>query len=154
MATDSEQADSGVAKGGQVLRSVAELYLALIFAERHVAQPVQAFNAPMGSPAGGQQGRVGTLAREAADGVLHLGRRFALADRRAFQAADLSEARPVQMLGQTCAGLKMPLDPSSMPFARRASFRERLLPLPLRSGGKIRAEIPPQWRPSARADYL
>ena len=142
MAAESEQADCGVSEGGQVLRSVAEFYLALIFAERYVAHPVQAFDAPMGLPTGHQQGRVAAPAREAADGILQLGRRFALAGGNAFQATDLSQTWPVQMLGQTRAGLEMPLHPSSVPLTRSASFRERLLPLLLGSGGKIRAEIP------------
>src|SRR5258708_22639878 len=142
MAAESEQADGGVSKGGQVLWSVTELYLALIFAEGYVTHPVQAFNAPMGLPAGHRQGGGAASAREAADGILHLGRLLALADGRAFQAADLRQTWPVQMLGQTRAGLEMPLHPSSVPLARRASFRERLLPLLLGSGGKSRAESP------------
>jgi hypothetical protein len=154
MSAHAEQADHGIAKGGQILWSVAKLDLALVLAERHVAHPVQALDAPMGLPTAHQQSRVGTLAREAADGMLHLGRRLALAVRGALQAADLTEARPVQMLGQTRAGLKMSLDSPPMPFARRASFRERLLPLPLGSGGKIPAESLPQWRPSTRAGCL
>jgi len=84
MAADSEQADGGVSKGGQVLRSVAELYLALVFAERYVAHPVQAFDAPMGLPTGHQQGRITTPARQAADGILQLGGLRALAGGNAF----------------------------------------------------------------------
>ena len=40
VAAEAEQADGGVAKRGQVLRGVSELYLALVLAERHVADPV------------------------------------------------------------------------------------------------------------------
>ena len=42
--------------------SVADLHLTFIFAERHVADPVQAFDAPMALPAGEQQLGVGALA--------------------------------------------------------------------------------------------
>ena len=40
VAAEAEQADGGVAKRGQILRGVSELYLALVLAERHVADPV------------------------------------------------------------------------------------------------------------------
>jgi hypothetical protein len=81
-------------------------------------------------------------ARETADGVLQIGLLRILAESGAFQAADLGQAGPIEMLRQSGAGLQVPLDDPPVPFARRASLRERLLPLLLRSGGKIRAEIP------------
>ena len=112
-----EEADDGVSERRQVLGSVPSLNLALIFAEGYIAYPVQAFQYPMGSPAVQQQGRVAVAAREAGDGVLQLDRGLTLADRRAFQAADLSQTGPVQMFGQAGAGLKMPLDPPSVPLA-------------------------------------
>ncbi len=124
VAAEAEQADGGVAKRGQVLRAVSELYLALVLAERHVADPVQALNTPMALPAGHQQGRAAALAREAADRVLHLDRVLTLGVRGAFQAADLLQAGPVKMFGQAGAGLEMPLYQSSVPFARSARFRE------------------------------
>jgi len=51
VAAVTEQADGGVSEGRQVLGSVSPLDLALVFAEGHVAHPVQAFQAPVGSPA-------------------------------------------------------------------------------------------------------
>jgi len=154
VAAVTEQADGGVSERCQILWSVATLDLALVFAEGHVAHPVQAFHAPMGSPAVQQQVRVAGATREAGDGVLQFDRGLALADSRAFQAADLTQTGPVQMIGQASAGLKMPLHPPSMPLARRAGFRQRLLSLLLGSGGEIPAEIPLRWRPSARVGYL
>jgi hypothetical protein len=124
VAAQAEEVDGGVAKCGQVLRGVSELDLALVLAERHVADPVQAFDPPMALPAGHQQGRVGALAREAADRVLHLDRVLTLGVRAAFQAADLLQPGPVQMFGQASAGLEVPLYQSSVPFARSARFRE------------------------------
>jgi hypothetical protein len=154
MATVTEQADGGVSERRQIVGSVATLDLALIFAESHVAHPMVAFQAPMGSPAVQQQGRVAGAACKAGDGVLQLDRGLALADGRAFQAADLSQTGPVQMFGQTSAGLKMALFPPSMPLVRRAGFSQRPLSLLLGSGGKIPAEIPLRSRPSARVGCL
>ena len=86
----AEPADGGVSEGSQVLGSVPALDLALVFAEGHVAPPVQAFQIPMGSPAAQQQVCVARAPRDAGDGVLHLDRGLAIADGRAFQATDLS----------------------------------------------------------------
>ena len=116
--------------------------LALIFAEGHIAQPVQTLDSPMGSPVADQRCRIGLLRRKTGDGILHLRGLLALADRGAFQATDLSQAGPIEMLRQSDAGLQMPLDETAVSLARRTSLRERLLPLLLGSGGKSRAEIP------------
>jgi hypothetical protein len=154
VAAVTEQADGGVSERCQVVWGVATFDLAFVFAEGHVADPMVAFHAPMGSPAAQHQGRVVGATRETGDGVLQLDSGLALADGRAFQAADLSQTRPVQMFGQASAGLKMALLPPSMPLVRRAGFRQRLLSLLLGSGGKIPAEIPLRSRPSARVDCL
>jgi len=58
VAGKSQQADDGVAKGGQVLGSVTDLDLALVFAKRHIAYPVQALDSPMSPPTSHQEGRV------------------------------------------------------------------------------------------------
>lgn len=84
MAGDTQQADGGIAEGGQVVGSVADLHLTLVFAEGHVADPVQAFDAPMSLPAGAEQGGVGAEAGEARDGILHLDRLAALREGGAF----------------------------------------------------------------------
>jgi len=139
VAAGTEQADGGVAKGGQVLRCVPLLDLAFILAKRHIADPVQTLDAPVTSPTDVQNGRIGPWAREAADRILHVGGLLAFAEGRAFQAADLGQAGPAEMLGQTRAGLQVPFDKPAVPFARRTRLRERLLSLMLGSGGKIRA---------------
>lgn len=46
-AGEAQDADGGVAEGGQVLGAVPAFDLALVLAEGHVADPVQAFDAPM-----------------------------------------------------------------------------------------------------------
>ena len=105
VSTASKQADGGVAKSGQILRCMANFNLALVFAKSDVADPVQTLDAPMRLPMCHQQSRVGSLARKTGDGVLHLGLLFTVTDANAFPAADLGYARPVEMLGQTRAGL-------------------------------------------------
>lgn len=151
---DAQQVDGGIAEGGQVVGGVADLYLTLVFAEGHIADPVQAFDAPMRLPADDEQGGVGAEAGETRDGILHLHRLAALREGGAFQPADLPQTGPVEMFGQAGAGLQMPLDPPSVALARRACFRERLLALALGRGGKNRAGIPPRWPPSARVGCL
>jgi hypothetical protein len=47
VAAVAEQADGGISEGRQILGSVSALDLPLFFAEGHVAQPVQVFQAPM-----------------------------------------------------------------------------------------------------------
>jgi hypothetical protein len=139
MAARAEQADRGVAKGGQVLRCVPLLDLTFVFAQGHIAHPMKALDAPVSAPSAAQKGGIGFRTREAADRILHVRGLFAFADGSAFQAADLGQAGPVEMLSQTGAGLQVPLDEPSVSFARRARLRKRLLPLPLGSGGKIPA---------------
>ena len=47
VAAVTEQVDGGISERRQILRSVAVFDLAFVFAEGHVAHPVQAFQAPM-----------------------------------------------------------------------------------------------------------
>jgi len=51
-AGEMKQTDRGVAKGGKILRPVTGFYLALVFAERDIAHPMQAiFDTPVAAPA-------------------------------------------------------------------------------------------------------
>ena len=135
------------------MRPVTGFYLALVFAERDIAHPMQAiFDAPVALPVSKKRRRVGTLTRETADGVLNLDRRAAFAMGRAFETADLSQARPIEMPGQSRAGLQMPPDTTAMSLGNRTRFRERRLSLLFGGGGKNRAENPLPQRPSVRAD--
>jgi hypothetical protein len=59
----------------------------------------------------------------------------------------LLKAGPIEMLGQSRTGLETSHDSATMSLANGADLRERLLPLPLGGGGKIRAEIQPRSRP-------
>lgn len=71
----------------------------------------------MGSPSAQQQGGGARPAREAGDRILQFDGGLALADGRSFQAANLSQPGPIQMFGQTGAGLQLPFHPSPMPLA-------------------------------------
>lgn len=59
---DSQQAYGCIAESGEVVGSVADLLLTLIFGEWHVADPVQTFDA---LPVGDEQGGVGAEVGEA-----------------------------------------------------------------------------------------
>jgi len=71
--------------------------------------------------------------------VLHLDSLFAIAPRDAFQAADLCQARPVEMPSQAGADFQLPADEAAVSFLDFASARELLLPLLLARRGKKRA---------------
>lgn len=123
-AGQTQKADGGIAKGGEILRTVPSFYLALIFAERDVAHPMQAiFDTPVALPMSKERRCVGTLTRETADGVLNFDRRAAFALGRAFETANLSQTGPIEMPGQSRAGLQMPLNRAAVPLRRRASLR-------------------------------
>jgi len=155
VAGQTQQADGDIAKCRQILRPVAFFHLALVFAKGHVSHPMQAvFNAPVATPMGQQQRCISPPARNAADGILDFDRSVTLAAGRAFETANLGQTGPIEMPGQPRAGLQVPLHSAAMPLRRRASFRQRRLPLFLGGGGKNRAENPLRSRPSTRADCL
>lgn len=112
------------------------------------------FDAPMTTPTANQKRRVSPLTRKTADGVLDFDRGAVFATGRAFETANLRQTGPIEMPGQPCAGLQMPLDSAAMPLGRRAGLRQRLAALIFGGGGKSRAENPLRWRPSVRADCL
>jgi len=123
-ATETQEADSGVAEGGEILRTVPSFYLALVFAKRDIAHPMQAiFDTPVAAPVSKKRRRVGALTRETADGVLNFDRCAAFALGRAFETADLSQAGPIEMPGQSRAGLQMPPDTTAMSLGNRTRFR-------------------------------
>ena len=119
-------------------------HLAFVFAKRYVSHPMQAiFNAPMTTPMANQKRRVSPFTRKTADGVLDFDRGETLAVGRAFEMANLPQTGPVEMPGQSGAGLQIPLDSATMTFGGRAGLRQRLASLIVGSGGKNRAENPP-----------
>ena len=101
-----------------------------------------------------QKRRVSPFTRKTADGVLDFDRGATLATGRAFETANLRQTGPIEMPGQPCAGLQMPLNRAAVPFRRRAGLRQQRLSLFFGGGGKIRAENPRLRRPSVRADCL
>ena len=100
-------------------------YLAFVFAKRYVSYPMQAiFNAPMTTPMANQKRRVSPLTRKTADGVLNFDRGAVFVAGRAFQTASLCQTRPIEMPGQSRAGLQMPLDSAAVSLGGRAGLRQ------------------------------
>jgi hypothetical protein len=112
------------------------------------------FDTPMTPPMVVQKGGVGLLSRKTADGELDFDRGATLAASRACETANLHQTGPIEMPGQSRAGLQMPLHRAAMPLRYRADLRQRRLSLFFGGGGKIQAEIPLPRRPSARVDCL
>jgi hypothetical protein len=80
--------------------------LAFVFANRYFSHPVQTiFDALVSTPMAQHKGGGGPWAAKAGDGVLDFDRHATLATGRAFQAANLCQTRPIEMLGQSRAGL-------------------------------------------------
>lgn len=124
VASPSQKTDRHVAKSGKILRPMPLFHLAFVFAKRHVPHPMQTvFNAPMTSPMDNQRRRVSPFLRKAADGVLDFDRGAALAASRAFQPADLGQAGPIEMPGQSRAGLQMPLNRAAVTLRRCTGLR-------------------------------
>lgn len=99
-----QEIEGGVAASGEILRTVAEFDAAAVLAERDVPHPVEfILDVPMLTPEGKQSTSISALGTKAGDSVLHLNGFFAIAARDALQAADLSQARPVEMPRQARA---------------------------------------------------
>jgi hypothetical protein len=54
-----------------------------------------------------------------------------------FDATDLPEARPVEVFGQPCAILQMPLSSAAIPFVDGAMFGELRLTFSFTTGGLL-----------------
>lgn len=81
-------------------------YAAGVFAKRHVSDPEKTLlDPPMSTPPFQELGCVGTRPRRAGHRILRLFAAFAVAVCHAVDFADLLQTRPVEMAGQTCAGL-------------------------------------------------
>ena len=101
----STECESGVPRGGEMLRAVACSNAALIFAEGHVANVVQAvLDAPVTAIVGQQLFRIGLRSGQRGDAVNDFRGPFPLAGLRVGQEAgagdaeDLLDARPAQLL--------------------------------------------------------
>lgn len=139
-AGESQEAEGGVAEGGEILRGVAGLHLALVLAQGDVANPVEPIlDPPVILPAGQQQRRIASGPIDAGNRVLDLDRLLTATGRGPFQAANLREAGPIEVLGQPRAGFQTPRDEPPVPLLNGAGFSQRLPSLLLGSGGKIRA---------------
>lgn len=122
------------------MRGVAGLHLALVLAPGDVADPVEAIlDPPVIAPAGQEERGIGARSCDAGNRVLDLDRLLAAPGRRPLKSADLFQAGPIEMLGQSRADLETPHDDAPVALLDGAGFRERLLSLSLGRGGKIRA---------------
>ena len=100
------------------------------------------FNAPVTTPTANQKRRVSPFTRKTADGVLDFDRGVTLAVGRAFETANLSQARPMEMACQPRTGLQMSPNVAAVTLRRCAGLRQRLASLIFGGGGKNRAENP------------
>ena len=102
---------------------MAEFDTAPVLAERHVPDPMQlVLDVPVLAPEGKQTLGVSSPRGQAGDGMLHFDGSLPVAMRHTLQPADLSRARPVEVLGQAGTGLKLPLHDAAMSllhFTRR-----------------------------------
>ena len=151
----TEQANAGIAKGCQELRSAPRADAAGVLAEGIVPHPMQTvFDAPMPTPPGEQSGGIGQVTRDARDGVVDLDRLLAVAVRGPLDAADLLGGRPIEMAGQTSRRLEMAVFPATVLLVARASFIQRFATLLFGVGGKRPAEIQRRCRLAGWAGCL
>ena len=132
----SHEGEANITQGGEILWALLRFGSAGIFAQAHVADPVQAvFDAPVAAIEGEQIGSGRALGGEAGDGVGDLGRHASLLLNDAFDAADLLETRPSEEFGQPRTGVQMPLGEAAMAFIDGAMFGELFLSLAFARGG-------------------
>lgn len=98
-AAELEEVDAEIAECGEIVAGVAAFFAASIFAESHIADPVQAFDTPMSAVERQKFCGVSLRAGQTGDGVSHLDSFLALFACHAFDAADLPQARPIEMPG-------------------------------------------------------
>jgi hypothetical protein len=122
VASPAQEVDCGIPKNGQILWPMPGFHLAFVLAERHIANPMQTiFDAPVTSPIPQQKRRIRLFSRKAGDGVLDFNLwRMAFAFGRAFKTANLTQAGPIEMSGQSRAGLQMSLNNPPVPLGNVA----------------------------------
>ena len=119
---------------------MAGLHLALVLAPGDVANPMEPIlDSPVIAPAGQEERGIGARSWDAGNRVLDLDRLLAAPGRRPLKPADLFQAWPIEMLGQSRADLETPYDGPAVALLDGAGFRERLLSPLFGRGGKIRA---------------
>ena len=100
-ARPSQQRDGDVAEGRHDLRGGPGADLAAVFAEGHVADPVQAvLDPPVTPPQRQQLSRPGLLGGQAGDGVCDFGPRLSVLRDGTGQPQHLLAMRPALRLGQ------------------------------------------------------
>jgi hypothetical protein len=140
---ESEEVDGSVAEGGQVMGRRAMGHATVVFAKGCVADPMKTIlDIPVLSPPGKKLPRIGTITRDAGDGVLNFDGLLAVAQRASSETADLCHAGPVAMFGQACCGLQSIMCFSTVPFGHL--FRNIMRCGPLCFG--MRGKNPPGIR--------
>lgn len=110
---------------------------ARIFLQGDVADIMRAvFDAPMPAPPSQELLRAGQRSRRAGDRVLDFGGPLAVTIDRAGQMANLLQPGPIELAGQSRAGLELAAFPSTVPFAGRLGNVKLLRELSLIYRGK------------------
>ena len=87
--------DDNISDARQNLRSIRGSHAAAVFAEAFVANPVQAvLDSPMTAPPFHESRRIGPVAADTRDRILHFGRGHLIAGDRSRESADLPRSRP------------------------------------------------------------
>lgn len=121
------------------MREVADAGATLVFAHRHVADPVQAIlDRPMTSVHCKQIFGIGAISANAGNRIGHFGRALIALDACSLNTQRLGESRPIEMPYQPVAGLKMSELDSTVPFIGRTSFVKLRLSDAFGVGGKGR----------------
>ncbi len=155
MAFESEQGNRGITQGREGLRGMSLTDSAGIFLQRHVADVMGAvFDAPMAAPPGQQFPRASDRSWNAGDRVLDLRRPFPVAARGTDQTADLLEAGPIEMAGQSRAGFQATVFQSAMSLVRGFRNLKMLFVFGSIDRGKNPPETRRRWLPSRWVDCL
>jgi len=96
---EAQQVEAKIAECGEIVAGMAAFFAASIFAQSHIADPVQAFDAPVSAIERQKICGVGLLVGQTGNGVSHLDSILPLFACHAFDAADLPQARPIEMPG-------------------------------------------------------
>lgn len=155
MACQTHGGQTGVSQRREVLWSGAGPHSAVVFAQSHIANPVQlVLDFPMLSIECQQALSVGTIRGKTGDGVRDFRRALTILNSCSLDSANLSQTGPIELFCQTSAGLKMALGDASMPLVERGVLTELRLAKTLAIGGKIPVGTRLRWLSSIRLDCL
>ena len=128
-------------------------HAARVFPERDVSDVVQAvLDAPVPAPDLLERLRVCLLGCEAGDGVRRFVRGVAVFAPRAVDAADLADARPVEVFVDAVGRVQMPGFDTAAVEVGLLVLADLSLPALCLEGGKRALRTRPRWRLSVQAD--